>query len=353
MPLGPTLSAANTSDSDQMIRDAIALFDQHDYAGAITLLRKVVDDDPKNGYAAYELAYAYQTTGDLKDCIKVAKTALRKIRNDEAQAYLSPQLSMMQASCHSQSGESKKALKVFQSGLKVDPDDYGLNFNIAITLARAGEIDKAIVHLEAAVNADPVHPSPYYVIAGLFDQRSETVKALLSLMLFVQYEYNTERSATAASTIIDLAFSGVQADGESGGLTIFLSPESVANDDEISTLSVILPILAAASAPGGEIEEPVAETIADMLGSFISLVDEPAEDSPDESFVGSYLLPGVSSIEVAEVTTAYAYYVLSQAGVPGADKWLADHGDETDALVAYLHRRQIREEDIDTPVRDP
>lgn len=353
MPLGSALSATDTTDFEQMTRDAIALFDQGDYAGAIGLLQKVVNDDAKNGYAAYELAYAYQANGDLEACIKVAKTAIRKIRKDKAQAYLSPQLSMIQASCHSQSGESKKALKVFRDALKVDPGDYGLNFNIAITLARTGEIDEAIVHLETAVNADPLHPSPYYVIAGLFDQRSETVKALLSLMLFMQYEYNTERSATAARTIIDLAFSGVQTDGDSGAISIFLSPESAADDDELATLSVMLPILAAASAPGGEIEEPVAKTIAEMLGSFISLVEEPAQDSPDESFVASHLLPGVSSIDVAEVTSAYTYYVLSQAGVPGADKWLADHGDRTDALVAYLQGRQVREDDIDAPVRDP
>ena len=349
MPLGSALSAADTTDSEQMTRDAIALFDQRDFAGAISLLEEVVDDDPKNGFAAYELAFSYQANGDLKPCIKVAKTALRKIRNDDAQAHLAPQLSMIQATCLSQSGDSKKALKVFEKALRSDPDNYDLNFNIAITLARTGEIDAAIDHLESAVAADPLHPSPYYVIGGLFGDRSETVKAMLSFMLFMQYEFNTERSADAARSIIDLAFSGVQTDSETGAATIFFDPGLESDAGELASLSLLLGISAAASAPDGEIKEPMSGTISDMFGLFISLAAGVSLESPDDSFTGSYLLPGVRSIKDAQVTTAFSYYVLSQAGVPGADEWLDGHGDETDELVAYLQRLQIREEDVEAP----
>jgi len=348
--------AADSTDHDQMIRDAVTLFDQGDVAGAISLLEEVVEDDPANGFAAYELAYSHQSNGDTKACIRAAKAAIRKIRNDESQAYIAPQLSMIQASCHSQAGESRKALKTFRAALKDNPDHYGLNFNIAITLVKVGDIEEAIVHLEAAVAADPLHPSPYYVVGGLFNEQSDTVKAMLSLMMFLRHEFNTERSVTAARSIVDLAFSGVQTDSESGAMNVFFDPEPESGDEELTTLSLMLMISAAANAPDGNIKEPVSDTLAGMFARFISLAAELTPEPQSKSFTNSRLLPGIKSIDDAQVTDAFSYFVLSQAGVPGANEWLDAHGDETDELVAYLQRLNTGEDDAaapDTPEGEP
>jgi tetratricopeptide (TPR) repeat protein len=321
-------------DTRDMLAEAISHYDNGDFDSATELLEQVLKIEPRNGTAAYELALSHQANGNLQGCVDVARKYLRKLRKDEGQADLMPQLSMLQASCHSEAGESRDALKVFRAGLERNPGDYGLNFNISITLLRLGEIEEAISYLQRAIEANPNHPSPYYVIGVAYEDKGDRVRSMLAYLTFLQREFNTTRCGSAAHAVIDQIFSGVTSDDD--GATLTLSPGALSEGDELSTLDLLLSLLAVTYIEDGKLKEPLADTVADAVGSVIDTVAEASDDVDPESFVGKYLLPDVMSIHAAGLAEPYSYFVGAVAGIGGAAEWLDTHSADTDKLVDYF-----------------
>ncbi len=333
--LATSTIALAQSDLDQKISDAVAHFDQGQFDKAISLLEEVLDEDPDNGLAAYELAYSHKAKGDTRTCIKVARQALRRVKGDGEQTYLVPQLSMMLATCYSDSGKARKALRAFRDGLALAPDDYLLNFNIAITLAREGKLDEALGHLQNASVADPMHPSPFYYLASVHRERGETAQAMLATLSFLQRESNTERSAAAAGAVIDLLYSRTFKDEASGAINLYWTPGDNEEPSDTELLTLTLSLVAITSL-GEDGQSASVDAIAESLQSFLSFVAEHEFTSPEDSFLVSYLVSDVRRMEQEGVTEAFIHFVLSQVGIEDAIEWLEENPEETDALVQFL-----------------
>jgi tetratricopeptide (TPR) repeat protein len=340
--------SAAPEDTEALISQGISAYDTGDYAGAIATFEEVLDIDSANYTAAYELALSHTAAGDLQSCIKVARKYVRKVRNKSEYVGMHSQLSMLQASCHSQAGETRDALRVFRAALEKDPDDYGLNFNIAITLAQEGQNDASLEHIQKAVVADPAHPSPYYVLGSIYHDTGMTVEGLLAYFVFLQREFNTPRTTWGAQFAIELAFSSVSKDAEDGGIAISLSHLDGSDMNPLLPLEMFLSLHAASKIENDSIKEPVADSIVELMASFVRASNDLTEDVDPESFVGRYLLPDVAAIEEAGVDEPFAWFVVSTAEIEGAADWLDANPEQVDALVQHLQFRAAqRDEAVD------
>ena len=326
--LAPFLAA--TADSDDTVREAVSQYDMGNFGAAIELLEGVLAREPGNGLAGYELAMTHQAIGDLPTCIRVAETTLHGVREDPGQQHLVPELSMLLGSCYSASGDSGKALEVFLAALETAPDNYGLNFNVAITYSNTGDPASAVVHLERAIRARPAHPSAYYVIALAYQALGRHTESLLAHFSFLQYEFNTERTVLAARSAIDAAYANVSRDN--GEVAIYVDSET--DSEVINVLGVLLGTSAAVSLDeDGQIRDPVADSIANLFEVFVTVTAEIDDEEHPESILAAYLLPNTRRVEAAGSTRAFCYYVLTIAGVEGADEWLQSHEGQLDNLV--------------------
>ena len=333
-------SAEEQVDAETLISEGISAYDTGDYAAAILAFEKALDIDPANYTAAYELALTHTAAGNLESCIDLARKYVRKVRNEPEYLQAHSQLSVLQASCHSQAGETSEALEVFRAALKQDPDHYALNFNIAITLAQDGQSDAALEHVIKAAVADPAHQSPYYVLGSLYYDKGMVVEGLLAYLVFLQREFNTQRAAMASQFAIELAFSSVSQEDEA--LVISLAHLEGSDDDPLLPLEMYLSLNAASKIEGDSIKEPVHESIAELLASFVKASNDLTEDVDPDSFVASYLLPDVAAIGEAGIDEPFAWFVASAAGVGGAAEWLDANPEQVDALVQHFQFQAAR-----------
>lgn len=321
-------------DAETLVSEGISAYDTGDYAAAIAAFEEALEINPANYTAAYELALTHTAAGNLESCIDVAREHVRQVRDNPDYVHMHSQLSMLQASCHSQAGETQEALRVFRAALEKDPDDYGLNFNIAITLAQDGQSDAALEHILKAATVNPTHASPYYVLGSLYYDSGRVVEGLLAYFVFLQREFNTQRAGQAAQFAIELSFSSVSQEDES--LVISLAHLEGSDDDPLLPLEMFLSLTAASKIEGDSIKEPVADSIAELLATFVSATNDLTEDVDPESFVAKYLLPDVAAIADADIDEPFAWFVASTAGVQGADEWLDDNPEQVDALVQHF-----------------
>lgn len=331
----PVASAAD--DVEKMLRDAIALHDQGKYDEAAELFKHILNIEPANVLAQYELAFTYQMAGDMAACIETADGALQlQLENQPSQRAL-PELYVVLGSCHSSSGDAATALDVFRAGLAEYPDNYGLLINIAITLANTGNNSEAARHLEDAIMADSSQPSPFYLAGLAYKRQGKNVRSILAHISFLHREFNTDRCKSAAGSIFNTSFAQIVKDKEDQWI-IGVSLHTDENSPDMTSLSMALGLLALTAAPDGKVEEPVLGSITSLLQQFVSMAAAFESDTHPASVEQSHLLADVRSLEEHGVTAAFSYYVASVAGVDGAKDWLDANAPQTDALVEYLKR---------------
>ena len=108
---------------------------------------------------------------------------------------------------------------------------------------------------------------------------------------------------------------------------------------------MFLSLNAATKIEGDSIKEPVAESIAELLASFVSASHDLTGDVDQESFVAKYLLPDVAAIGEADIDEPFAWFVASTAGVEGADEWLDANPEQVDALVQHFQFQAARRDE--------
>mgnify|MGYP003693602355 CR=1 FL=1 len=86
--------------------------------------------------ALYELSYSLYLTKDYKKSVEIAYKGAQYKSEYLSQFYVSigNGLDML--------GESKKAVDVFKQGIKIQPDNNLLYYNIAYTYSRLGDVEE-------------------------------------------------------------------------------------------------------------------------------------------------------------------------------------------------------------------
>lgn len=172
-PLGPVDPAAATS----AWKDAVELYDNGDYAGAIPKLELAVAGDPDDAYRRYLLGLALWKSGDLDraeaalvDSVKLDATRLKtwinlaRVRNerDDRKGALEAaekalDLDPTSADALHQKGRAlmelkrgDEALEALQTAHDLDPDNGHIANTLGLLLIQTGKPGDAVAPLEAA-----------------------------------------------------------------------------------------------------------------------------------------------------------------------------------------------------------
>ncbi len=317
-------------DSMAKIREGVKHHDAGDYAAAIKIYRSILEVENGNGLAWYELANSYFAKGDFDSCISAAKKGRKNSSNYEVDFFT------ISGNCYSSNGKAKKALKSFRSGLKIAPDNAGLNFNIAITLFNSGDHEGAIKHLEAAIDGKPSYSSPYYLLGEIYRVRSERVQSLFYLSRFFTLETDTSRSVAAAGAVLELLSSGIAKKSE-GNFEIMVSTAEGSNSWTTLELSLSIAVLAAQMEEG--IEHPsAAHRNVEALTSFFQIVLEMSERELDlkNTKVWRQAIAPILEIHLQETSEALGFLMAMKADVEGAAQWLEANPGASEGFAETL-----------------
>ncbi len=168
--------------SDSAIESAAKALDQEDYAKAAELLEKVVDDEPDNHNARFNLAFAYTEIEQLPKAIEhyeivveqqpeltSARVNLSSLLIQEKEfSRAVPHLEVLAAArpddfdaqffhAHalSKAGQHEDAIGVYEQALKLNPDSADANLEMGQSLARLRHCDEAAKHYRQAIDLDP------------------------------------------------------------------------------------------------------------------------------------------------------------------------------------------------------
>ncbi|PZX62803.1 tetratricopeptide repeat protein [Hydrotalea sandarakina] len=188
---------AQTQDAAQLYKDGKQLLQQGDYDNAIMVLNNALQQDPKNLDIQKDLAFANFLNRDYASAINVSKKIIEQPGADE-QAY------QILGMCYKAIAEYKQAADLYEKGIKKFPNSGVLYNEYGELLAMNKNLDKAIQYWEKGIEADPNYSSNYYNAAMYYSQSNTNLFWVMYYgEIFVNLESYTTRTAGMKSTLLD------------------------------------------------------------------------------------------------------------------------------------------------------
>ena len=125
------------------------------YASEMTMWADVVNQQPDNGRARYNLANALLKAGRISDAIPVSQEAIR-LRPNHAPSYYDLGVALQRQK------RTAEAMDAYRTAVRLDPDHASGHLNLGVLLRQSGDIEGAIAEYREALRVVPDHPRACY-----------------------------------------------------------------------------------------------------------------------------------------------------------------------------------------------
>lgn len=209
------------------IQEGISHFDAGRLQEALDCFQSVLKENPEDPTALYEMAY---TLAQQKEYAKAEQVLLRLLTYDwnnrvSVCTVLGNLLDTME--------RPADALDVYRKALREFPQNQGLRFNLAVTLANMKKHKEAREELEKSLALGPQHPGTLLLLGISCAKGNQRLPALLSLGQFLILEPHSGRSGLARQTFLDVYGSFMtQTVGKDGKPTFEIHMSSPGNEKE-------------------------------------------------------------------------------------------------------------------------
>lgn len=326
------LSANGQNEVDQLIKEGIALHDKADYEGAIKKYDEVLALETANYKAMYEKSLSLVNMKQYDAAEVLVRNILKDTKDPEYR-----RLSYVNyGTLLDYKGEPKKAVNMYEKGIKEFPDSYLLHFNKGITLVGMKEEKEAIESFKMSVKCNPNHASSHNALGRLISSGNR-IPAIMAMVCFLIIEPKGSRAEDNVKFLNRLLMRGITRNNDSN-VTITLDPslfdkKKKKQDDDFSSAEMILSLLASSN----EIPDSLgAKTEADRLSYRLqTLTNMLEEDKKGKGFFKEFYVPFFQSIKKNELFTIVANIALASSKDSAITEWIKENKDDIDGFYRW------------------
>ncbi|HSY60725.1 MAG TPA: tetratricopeptide repeat protein, partial [Cytophaga sp.] len=213
------LFAQNKTAADELVHQGVALHDEGKYDQAIAKYDQALLQDKDNFLALTEKAYSLSMLKKYDEAIACCKKVIELNPN-------STELGMVYVTYGNALDAQNKgdeSIRIYDEGLKKNPNFYQLYFNKGITLIGQTKYDDAILAFQKAVTIKPNHASSHNALATLLAAQKKTIPSLLASCRFLILEPKGTRASRNLDNIKQATTGGVEKTGKNS-FSINLNP---------------------------------------------------------------------------------------------------------------------------------
>ncbi len=322
------------ADLKQLINDGIVLHDKGDFDGAIVKYDEVLQADPSNFQAMFEKSYSLMELKKYDEAAELVKRVIKDCKEDEYRklSYINYGTIM------DYKEDKKKAVKIYDQGIKEFPEFYLLHFNKGITLSGMGEMEESIASFEQSVMLNPFHASSHNALGRLMYAKNR-IPAILSFYTFLLIENKSERAFQNFEFLDKLFMKGVERkDDKNVVLTIdpsMLDKKNKKKDDDFSMAEFMLTLLGADNTIADSIG---LKTPADKLGfkfqMLINSIDE--KEKKEKGFYKNFYVPFFVEMKKNDWVNTASNIIYSASDDEDSKKWLAENKDKVSEFYTWM-----------------
>ncbi|MBI2771550.1 MAG: tetratricopeptide repeat protein [Burkholderiales bacterium] len=319
------------AQTETLLREGIRLHGQRDFDGAIRAYRKVLEAEPNNTIALYELSFSLSAKSD---CAAAVETAQRGAALPDAPGNQS-RFWVLIGSCKDKLGESQAAIPAFRKALELHPSNYLAHYNLAVTQGRMGQLGQARESLERAIAIEPRHASSYNALSRVLQADGQNGAAMLALLRFLSLEPGGARAAVEQLRLEQLFAASVRKDAE-GKVQVVVNPKTAQAGSLLAVVELSMGMAQAKSQADGTVDAGEARaTKIETLVKVIGEIGEKGAERPGDPAAQRYL-QFFAGLNARNLAKPFSYYVQLSGNGQVVRNWLSSHSLEVQDLQAWL-----------------
>jgi tetratricopeptide (TPR) repeat protein len=318
------------ADVRQLVDEGIKLYDAGRYDAAIVKLKAALAEDPSSDHAAYELGLTYSAKGDTAACIALFAPRVKAKKNE----YRSAMYGVL-GNCYDNGGDPDRAVATYRQGIKADPNDTQLLYNLSVTLVKRGELEEARKLLKQELALQPGHPSGHWLLGHVFESQNFRVPAVLSYLRFLSLEPTGERAQDAAMRMLALLGAGVEVK-DAKNITINIDPKPRKEEGDYAAVELMLGLTGAAQAK--EAAKSEFERKRAQVATTLAIIVEGENKGRDHT--ATQVIPFFRKLSDQKLLDTYAGIALVSLKLPGTQEWAQANDAGVDQYLAFMRAQK-------------
>lgn len=303
------------SDDEQwdLIEEGRTLHDNQEFDSAIARYNQVLALNPHSIDAIFELTASYYDKGDYRQSLEAARRGTDYDSEHLSYFYL------MLGTNHDLLKQPQKAVEAYKAGLAIEPSNYLLEYNLAVTYLNLKRPDEARECFKRAIALNPNHTSSHIGLGQLYVQQGDRMPALLALSRAAILEPETGRSEVAIALI--------------GGLLIPAEGRTTEKGRE-GGFAVLEPVLASGEGFEGAWTGDPAQ-VASRLKHVLERLRNADAAGLGTGFAAQYYAPYFRALATRGFAEPFAYYIQQSRGGELITGWLIGNEQRVNQFLQW------------------
>jgi tetratricopeptide (TPR) repeat protein len=309
------------------IAEGVEFHDKGFFKEAIKCYDEVLQLNPDNVHALYEMSYSYFQMGDQENSLKYSMRGMQYKSDLLSQFYMNAGNSLDIL------GKPEQAIAIYKKAIAIDPGQNMFYYNMGIAYLRLEEPEQARKNFIESIRRNPDHASSHYALADMYIKDGEQIPAILLLCRFLIIEPNSERSLVALDRLIQVMSAGVKQEDEKN-ITINLFPADSDEADVFQSIEMLYKLSRATRYLEENKNKSAVELRLDELSALFSYLDK-EKLNDDSSYIEKYLITYFSELARAGQQEAFVYYIHQAWDNESVQQWLRENWPRTEAFKKW------------------
>lgn len=321
--------------SEELIGRAVALMDNGSVGTAISVLNGVLEREPDNMVARYELGCAHYINENMPRAIEELTKIVDKWKDNELVYNLL-------GNAYDMNGESGKAEETYKKGLELFPKSAILINELSVMALKAGDYNESLNYCLQGIVADPTYSPCYFRAASLFLQSTYPAWGMVYGEMYMAMErQNGDRIKEISRLMMDACKRCITIEGDSAKVrfandTVKLSenftPEEVEKTLYRFDLAGYDVGMSSAVAKAG-IKAVDGESMCTVRKAYVDKLIADSIFTKDPNPYVMHLL----AVRASGHENAYNHFVTMGYDAPALSKWANSHPFEWNRFADWLN----------------
>lgn len=319
---------AQSDELNELVKKGVEQHDNGQYEKAIETYKSALKIDKKSPLVHSEIATTYFAMKKYDEAIKHADKVIKTKYKYAGSAYI------IKGSALDLQGKGKEAIKVYKKGIKKDPKNHLLHYNLGLAAYNTKDYKTAEEGAIGAIQNKPSHGSSHMLLSYAMNAQNKRVQTILALYYFLMLEADSKRSVTALELLEAKLSSGVKKTGENE-ISISFAPDDN-DDDEFRSAELMLSLLEA----GKSLEENKGKTEQELFiansESFFKVIGE-QNKKKKKGFWWTFYVEFYDDIVKAGHNEVFCNYITLSKKDNTAKEWIKANTKKLSAFSKWVN----------------
>ena len=172
-----------SQEVDQLLREGVSAGNRGEFSAAETIFRQIINIDPNNADAYYNLGLAQYHQGKLDKAIANYQQAI-ELDPNYAKAYNGLGVALYYQ------GKLEEAITNYQQSIELDPNYAKAYYNLGNALGKQGKLEEEIANYQKAIELDPIYAGAYNGLGIALSKQGKSEEAIASYEKAIELDPN-------------------------------------------------------------------------------------------------------------------------------------------------------------------